>query len=79
MIARQANHLARLVDDLLDVARVTSGKVRLQREAVDDRRRDPRSASTTLADRARARGITVMFAATLGRGDRRRHACASSR
>jgi len=27
--------LARLVDDLLEVARVTSGKVRLQREAVD--------------------------------------------
>jgi signal transduction histidine kinase/ActR/RegA family two-component response regulator len=35
LIARQAGHLTRLVDDLLDVARVTSGKVRLQREAVD--------------------------------------------
>ena len=35
LIARQSGHLTRLVDDLLDVARVTQGKVRLQREAVD--------------------------------------------
>jgi signal transduction histidine kinase/ActR/RegA family two-component response regulator len=35
IIDRQARHLARLVDDLLDVARVTSGKVRLQREPID--------------------------------------------
>lgn len=31
MIARQTRHLSRLVDDLLDVARLTSGKVSLQR------------------------------------------------
>jgi signal transduction histidine kinase/CheY-like chemotaxis protein len=35
IIERQARHLARLVDDLLDVARVTSGKVHLQRETLD--------------------------------------------
>jgi CheY-like chemotaxis protein len=35
IIDRQARHLARLVDDLLDVARVTSGKVTLQRARVD--------------------------------------------
>jgi signal transduction histidine kinase/CheY-like chemotaxis protein len=35
IIERQARHLARLVDDLLDVARVTSGKVTLQREPID--------------------------------------------
>ncbi len=35
LVARQASHLSRLVNDLLDVARVTSGKVQLQREAVD--------------------------------------------
>ena len=35
IIERQARHLARLVDDLLDVARVTSGKVRLQTEPLD--------------------------------------------
>src|SRR5688572_29869061 len=35
IITRQTAHLARLVDDLLDVARITSGKVVLQRRAVD--------------------------------------------
>lgn len=34
-IERQATHLARLVDDLLDVTRVTRGKVRLNRESAD--------------------------------------------
>jgi len=35
VIERQSRHLARLVDDLLDVARVTSGKVVLQRAPLD--------------------------------------------
>ena len=35
VINRQVKHLARLVDDLLDVTRVTTGKVRLAREPVD--------------------------------------------
>jgi signal transduction histidine kinase len=35
IIARQVAHLSRLVNDLLDVARVTSGKIALQRQAVD--------------------------------------------
>ena len=35
MIGRQVRHLARLVDDLLDVSRVTQGKVLLRREAVE--------------------------------------------
>ena len=35
IILRQARHLSRLVDDLLDVSRVTSGKVVLRREIVD--------------------------------------------
>ena len=35
IVERQARHLARLVDDLLDVARVTSGKVRLHPEPLD--------------------------------------------
>jgi signal transduction histidine kinase/ActR/RegA family two-component response regulator len=34
-VERQTNHLSRLVDDLLDVARVTSGKVSLHRERVE--------------------------------------------
>jgi signal transduction histidine kinase/CheY-like chemotaxis protein len=35
IIDRQARHLCRLVDDLLDVSRVTRGKVELRRESVD--------------------------------------------
>ena len=35
LVARQSHHLTRLVNDLLDVARVTSGKLQLRREAVD--------------------------------------------
>jgi len=35
IIDRQVNHLGRLVDDLLDVGRIATGKVALQREAVD--------------------------------------------
>jgi CheY-like chemotaxis protein len=34
MMQRQVNHMARLVDDLLDVARLTEGKVTLQRAPV---------------------------------------------
>jgi len=35
IIGRQTGHLGRLVDDLLDVARVTSGKIALQRRPVE--------------------------------------------
>ncbi len=35
VIARQSLHLARLVDDLLDVSRVTMGKINLERVRVD--------------------------------------------
>ena len=35
MIERQVSHMARLVDDLLDVSRIIRGKVRLQNEPVD--------------------------------------------
>jgi PAS domain S-box-containing protein len=35
VIERQARHLARLVDDLLDVSRVTQGKIALQKELVE--------------------------------------------
>jgi signal transduction histidine kinase/ActR/RegA family two-component response regulator len=35
VIARQVQHLSRLVDDLLDVTRVTTGKVRLHRQPLD--------------------------------------------
>ncbi len=35
VIANQVRHLARLVDDLLDVSRITRGKIRLQPEPLD--------------------------------------------
>jgi two-component system CheB/CheR fusion protein len=35
VIRRQFDHLTRLVDDLLDVTRITSGKISLQREILD--------------------------------------------
>jgi signal transduction histidine kinase len=35
VIGRQTSHLARVIDDLLDASRVTSGKIHLQRQAVD--------------------------------------------
>ncbi|MGJ7512411.1 ATP-binding protein [Variovorax sp. GT1P44] len=35
IIGRQVKHLARMVDDLLDISRITSGKVKLNAETVD--------------------------------------------
>jgi two-component system, sensor histidine kinase len=37
IIQRQVTHMARLVDDLLDVSRITSGKIELRRAVVDMR------------------------------------------
>ena len=35
IVQRQSVHLARLLDDLLDVARITQGRIELQREVID--------------------------------------------
>ncbi len=35
LIARQVGHLSRLVDDLLDVSRITSGKIRMRKEPLE--------------------------------------------
>ncbi|HUG25700.1 sensor histidine kinase [Piscinibacter sp.] len=35
LIGRQVTHLSRLVDDLLDVSRITSGKIQLRRERLE--------------------------------------------
>jgi len=35
LIGRQVDHLTRLVDDLLDVSRITSGKIQLRREPLE--------------------------------------------
>ena len=46
MMERQVNHMVRLVDDLLDVSRITRGKIELRKERVElatvvaQRRRD---------------------------------------
>src|SRR5205809_7667249 len=37
VIDRQVNHLIRLVDDLLDISRITLGKIRLQMETINAR------------------------------------------
>jgi PAS domain S-box-containing protein len=37
IIARQVSHLSRLIDDLLDVSRITQGKIELKRAPVDVR------------------------------------------
>jgi PAS domain S-box-containing protein len=54
VIRRQADHLARIVDDLLDVSRVTRGQVTLRREPLD------------LAD-AVTRAVTMLGAAGMTR------------
>jgi PAS domain S-box-containing protein len=48
VISRQVGHMTRLVDDLLDVSRVTRGLVQLEREPVD-----LRSVVTTAVEQAR--------------------------
>jgi two-component system CheB/CheR fusion protein len=35
VIARQVQHLSKLIDDLLDVSRITLGKIQLKREVID--------------------------------------------
>ena len=65
IIERQSNMLARLVDDLLDVARVTTGKVRLRREAVDVDSAI-RSCLIALEDKARRRSIDMVFTSGSG-------------
>jgi len=35
VIARQVNHMSRLVDDLLDISRITQGKISLAQESID--------------------------------------------
>lgn len=54
VIERQVGHLTRLVDDLLDVSRITRGKIELRRERVDLRdvaRRALESARPALTER----------------------------
>jgi len=65
ILSRQAHHLSRLVDDLLDVARITTGKVRLQREplAIDEL---VRTGVDVFTEAAKARSMTLQIVATSG-------------
>jgi PAS domain S-box-containing protein len=56
MVDRQADHLIRLVDDLLEVARITSGKIELKKQHVDLRDTVRQAIETSYA------GIWVMTA-----------------
>ncbi|GLI92363.1 CheR family methyltransferase [Methylocystis echinoides] len=47
LIERQTSHLIRLVDDLLDVARITRGKIELRRQPVDVRSAVTQALETT--------------------------------
>jgi signal transduction histidine kinase/ActR/RegA family two-component response regulator len=58
LIRQQARHLTRIVDDLLDVARVTSGKVVLQREDLDLRDLVMRCVSVA-ATQVRSQGLSM--------------------
>jgi signal transduction histidine kinase/ActR/RegA family two-component response regulator len=62
VIRRQGEHLARLVDDLLDVARVTQGKVSLRRQQVELDDVVARSVQSLRAA-SRSRSIAVEFRA----------------
>lgn len=62
VVERQARHLTRLVDDLLDVARVTQGKVTLEREPLN-LVEVARSAFEAQEVRARDHGLSYSFAA----------------
>jgi signal transduction histidine kinase/ActR/RegA family two-component response regulator len=58
VVVRQTHHLTKLVDDLLDIARVTSGKIRLHRSDIDFAAIVEHCTGTVSA-RAKSRGLTV--------------------
>ncbi len=63
LIERQSRHLTRLVDDLLDLSRVTAGKIVLQRQIVD-LNRTVEDAIVSLQNISQSQGVTLHFAAS---------------
>jgi len=62
VLGRQVGHLVRLIDDLLDVSRITSGKITLRKELVDLETVVTRAVETvrpTLAARKQALDVSV--------------------
>ena len=78
IIARQNAHLARLVDDLLDVARVTSGKIVLARRPLELAAAVRRGVATLTAT-GRAEQHHVGLDLRAGVGHRRRDAAGADR
>jgi signal transduction histidine kinase/DNA-binding response OmpR family regulator len=65
VIARQLGHLVRLVDDLLDVSRITAGRIQLRREPVDAAAAVERAVETSRPlIEARKHELTVTLPAT---------------
>ncbi|HXD95304.1 MAG TPA: PAS domain S-box protein [Candidatus Acidoferrum sp.] len=70
IIGRQTRHLGRLVDDLLDVARVTSGKIGLRTQPIDLHELTARCVDAlTQAGRTREHRLTLQGAAVHVDGD----------
>jgi PAS domain S-box-containing protein len=61
IVDRQSEHLSRLVDDLLDITRISHGKIELQRERLDARE-VVRRACADVEDAFQARGIALRYA-----------------
>jgi CheY-like chemotaxis protein/two-component sensor histidine kinase len=60
MLERQTSNLSRLVDDLLEVSRITRGAIELHREVVDHRTVVKRAAESVFPpERPRARNLTM--------------------
>jgi signal transduction histidine kinase len=72
VIGRQAGHLGHLVDDLLDVSRVTSGRIVLTRRPLDLGEAVTRSVSTLLAARGRRHRVSVTTGPAWMQGDETR-------
>ena len=62
VIARQVDHMVRLVDDLLDISRITGGKIQLRVETIDSRSVVDRAVETSrplLEDRKHTLHLSV--------------------
>ena len=71
VIARQVGHISRLIDDLLDVERVVSGKIRLHRQPIDLADAVRRAVATFTGDAELDRRIDDQHRARVGRWGRR--------
>ena len=72
MIARQLAHLTRLVDDLLDVSRITRGKINLAKEPVDIATLVSRAVETVqplISERAHRLSVELPAAPVMVNGD----------